>query len=300
MPRNQIYSALLVVALAAPLCAAADNGGTSSKAEPQPAASEPASDERKDFEGNFFVGVSIDSFAANQAKNYIGYTAADSGTKTGYAAGIDFGFRFFKRNPESRWPVQLWVFGETIHGQRSTEVNCQQAQGGQASEAPPVCQGYSATTAPDAFLAVLRNSSSLEAYSGLRLEFLKFNPGGEHSANLYVKSQLGFVTVQNNGEDIVDSHTKLAVGTIMTNGDFRGSYLEAGWGRSDLFALHRGRRFKVDGYVQWCTKPAAGKVSICPFFEMTVDSDLGRGSDDVRTYYGINLNLQQLGSLFGK
>ena len=253
-------------------------------------------DTRRDFQGTFYAGANIDSFASNETKQYIGYTATDSGPKTGYAAGVDFEYRFIKRNTESRWPVQLWLSGETVHGQRSTEVDCSQSKG-TGSSAPTVCAGFNPNTAPEAFLAVLRNSSSLEAYAGARLELLKLNRSSNYSANLYVKSQLGFITVQDNGADVVDDHLKLALGTIMTNGPFNGSYLDVGWGRTDLFAVHRSRRFKVDGYVQWEAK-ITDEVRIYPFFQMVLDSDFGRGSDDVRTYYGINMDIRTLSCLF--
>lgn len=260
--------------------------------------SDMSSDTRNDFEAGFYAGASIDSFASNETKQYIGYTSADSGPKTGYVAGIDFAYRLFKRNTESRWPVQLWLFGETVHGQRSTEVVCSQTAGTGSSATPPaVCAGFNADNAPDAFLAILRNSSSLEASAGARLEFLKLNRSSNYSANLYLKSQLGFITVQNNGGDVVDDHLKIGLGTILTNGPFKGSYLDAGWGRSDLFAIHRGRRFKVDGYIEWEAK-ISNQVSIFPFFQMIVDSDFGPGSDDIRTYYGINMEIRTLSCLF--
>lgn len=255
-----------------------------------------SSDPREDFQGTFYVGASIDSFASNETRQYIGYTASDSGPKTGYAAGVDFEYRVFKRNTESRVPLQLWLFGETVHSQRSSEVDCSQAKSG-GSGAPPVCAGFNPDTAPDAFLAVLRNASSLEGYAGARLEFLKLNRSSNHSANLYAKSQLGLMTVQNNGGDVVDNHTKLAVGAIMTNGSFGGSYLDVGWGRTDLFAIHRGRRFKIDGYIEWDVK-VREDFHIHPFFQMLVDSDFGPGSDDVRSYYGINVDMRSLSCLF--
>jgi hypothetical protein len=101
--------------------------------------------------------------------------------------------------------------------------------------------------------------------------------------------------VQNNGGDIVDDHLKFGLGAIMTNGTFKHSYLEAGYGKSDLFAIHRGRRVKIDGYLEW-QLPGDNRFSraISPFLELTVDSDFGRGSDSVRTYYGLNFDIKEL------
>jgi hypothetical protein len=222
-------------------------------------------DSRDPFEATFYTGASIDSFAASQN------LPPASGPRTGYVAGIDFGYRL-TGSCTRRFPGQLWLYGESVYGERSAEV---------LVPANPA----------ESFLAILRNASSMEAYTGLRLELLKLAPGGLFSANLYAKTQLGFLTVQGNGADVVDDHIKAALGMMMTNGDFQNSYFEAGWGRSDLFYIHRGRRFKVDAYVQWKLKDS---IPFSPFLEMTVDSDLGPGADSIRTYYGINMDIRQL------
>jgi len=261
-----------------------------------------ASDERGNWVASGYVGASIDSFAANETKAYLGYNQPDttggknlqqaSGPQTGYIAGVDFAYRVFKEGSKPHFPLQLWLYGETIHGQRSSEVDC--------NAAPATCKlfdptGFDATKLGSTFFAILRNSSSLEGYVGARLEFLKVNPGSANSANLYAKSQLGFLTVQSNGGDIVDDHLKIGLGAIMTNGDFKHSYLEVGYGRTDLFAIHRGRRFKVDGYLKW-QLPGDNRFSraVSPFLQLTVDSDFGPGSDSVRTYYGLNFDIKEL------
>jgi hypothetical protein len=272
----------------------ADNTGMSTSVTVNSTAEQTVSDTRESFEASFYVGMSIDSFASSELKNYYGYASDSagkanlqqaSGPQLGYIAGIDFAKRLTKR----RSPVQLWLYGETVHGQRSTEVDCK------AASPSPVCSGFNPANAADGFLAILRNSTSLEAYAGLRLEFWRLNPADSNSVSLYAKSQLGFMTVQSNGGNLVDDHIKAALGAIMTNGAFRDSYFECGWGRTDLFAIHRGRRLKVDGYVQW---KVSDKVPFYPFFQMTVDSDLGPGSDSVRSYYGINMDIRTLTSLF--
>ena len=140
-----------------------------------------------------------------------------------------------------------------MHGERSAEVSC--------STGSLLCAG----TLPATFPAILRNATSLEGSAGFRLELLGLRPSESNSANLYIQSRLGFLTVQNNGADVVDDQTKLALGIILTNGPFRNSYLEVGWGRTDLFSTHRGRRFKVDGYVEW-TITELDKRPIHPFF----------------------------------
>lgn len=268
-------------------------------AAPDAAAERPAqtpkarSDARESFEAGFFAGASIDSFAASEVKHYAGYNASQSGAQTGYVAGIDFALRLAARTESRRWPLQLWVYGKTVHGVRSAEMDCRDlpSSGGASTGS---CTGVQATAA-DAFLAILRNASSLESYSGLRVEFFRVNPGQTHAANFYVKTQAGFLTVQNSGGDVMDDQIRLALGAILTNGPFRGSYFEGGYGKSDVFYFHRGRRFKIDGYLQWKIGDAS---PVSPFFRITVDADMGPGSDSVRTYYGVAVELRQLTSRF--
>jgi len=258
-------------------------------AERPAAAAEARFDTRESFEAGFFAGASIDSFAAGEVKHYVGYDMSQSGAQTGYVAGIDFAFRMAARTESRRWPLQLWLYGKTAHGVRSTEMDCRALpplSGGVTTS----CGGIQAGAA-DAFLAILRNASSLESYTGVRVEFFRVNPGQTHTANLYAKTQAGFLTVQSNGGDVMDDQIRLALGAILTNGPFRGSYFEWGYGKSDVFYLHRGRRLKVDGYLQW---KIGGKFPVSPFFQMTVDADMGPGSDSVRTYYGVAVDLRRI------
>jgi hypothetical protein len=84
---------------------------------------------------------------------------------------------------------------------------------------------------------------------------------------------------------------------VAAKGLFRDSFLETGWGKSDIFRLHAGRRFKIHGYLSW---DLGGEDSwlarhgMKPFIEITVDSDFGKGADSVRSYYGFNFDLGKL------
>jgi len=40
---------------------------------------------------------------------------------------------------------------------------------------------------------------------------------------MYFKSELGFMTIIGSGGDLVDSHQRIALGALATNGRFRGS-----------------------------------------------------------------------------
>ena len=254
-------------------------------------------DERDSFTATFFTGASVDSFAAQELKNYV-YPSESGDKRLGYAAGVDFGYRLAGKQAESKRP-QLWIYGETVHGQRSADVDCS------AEPKPEACSLQGLTPTPGAFIGILRNASSLEALAGLRLELLTLQAGIEFASKMYVKSELGFMTITGSGGDVVDSNQHLAVGALATNGRFGGSYLEAGWGKTDLFRLHRGRRVKFDGYLTWdfseeCKGTSVGSWMKChgmqPFIQMTVDSDFGAGADSVRTYYGFNFDLKKLWS----
>ncbi len=246
------------------------------------------SDERSGLEFSGYLGTAVDSFAAQESNNLL--HAGDSGRiLLNYIAGMNFAYRLAGHAEKDTRP-QLWVYGKTIYSQRSTEAACD------ASSPAGICQTASGTppsTPGPFFYAILRNASSLEAYTGARLEFLTLPSQSDSSAKLYAKSELGFLTVSGSGGDVIDSHQKIALGAIITRGTAADSYFEAGYGRTDLFQIHRGRRFKVDGYVTFRVAQLKS-LGLRPFFEMVVDADFGRGSDSARTYFGFNFDLAKL------
>ena len=251
---------------------------------------DPKSDCREDFEASAYTGLAIDTFASDELKKYLNPDAS-GGLKQRGIFGFDFAYRLVRGENALSAPTsntrrqnQLWVYGETVHGVRSVDVDCK------ANSFLTVCKdALSVNTNPlQEGLFILRNATSLEGYMGLRYEFLGLNQKGHHPANLYIKGQLGFLTVSNNGGDVLDMH-HLGLGAIATKGPFQGSYLEVGWGRSDIFALHRRRRFKIDGYLEH----NIGK-GISFFTQLFVDSDFGRGSDAIQTFIGLNFDLPEV------
>jgi len=237
-------------------------------------------DERGGFEASAYVGYAIDTFAAGELRRYINPNDS-GGVSERWVGGFDFAYRLFG-NPTEQ---QLWVYGETVHGVRSTDVDCK------ANQNLAVCKDlFDPVNAPDATLFILRNATSLEAFAGLRWEFKTVNKTSDkYAANLYLKAQLGFLTVADGDEDIVDVH-HVGFGAISTNGRYRGSYLEAGFGKTDLFKEHRNRRFKVDGYLS-IELPGVLKDRFRPFAQMTVDSDFGKGADSIQSYFGLDFDL---------
>jgi hypothetical protein len=245
------------------------------------------------FEATAYTGVVVDNFAA-QESNVLVYPGDSKGVKSSYVVGIDFAYRMYGDAADVR-PFkgsQFWVYGETIHGQRSADVDCTQ------QTKPDVCallSGGVPTNLQNAFYSVLRNATSLEAFAGLRWEFLTLQAKSADVAEVYAKSELGFMAVTGRGA-VIDDHQKIALGAMATSGKFKNSYLEAGWGKNDLFRTHPGRRFKVDGYLSWDLNHWMTDKGVTPFIEMVADTDFGPGSDSVRTYFGFNFDLGKLWS----
>lgn len=187
-------------------------------------------DERGDFEASAFAGLSIDSFAASELNRYINPDASGK-IKERAVAGVDFAYRLYG-DPAVPRSQQLWVYGETVHGLRSADVDCA------ANPSVPVCKGaltLGSLKPGDGFLYMLRNATSLEAFAGLRWEFATLRAGGNHPARVYVNAQFDFVSMAGSGNDVMDLH-HLGPGLTAVNGRFSGSRLEAGYGRSDFFS----------------------------------------------------------------
>jgi len=241
-------------------------------------------DERQDMEASAYVGIAIDTFAASELKNYL--NPGVSGELTERAvAGFNFDYRLLG-DPARPSSQQLWVYGETVHGMRSADVDC--------SKTPniPTCATFDPKKPEQAFIYMLRNATSLEAFAGLRWEFATLQKHGLPPARVYLKGQFGFLTVTRGGSDLVDMH-HVGLGLVATRGRFLDSHLEAGYGKTDLFLKHPNGRLKIDGHLTW--QPNWMKsLGLRPFAQMTVDSDGRRGADSVQTYLGISFDLDRL------
>ena len=67
-----------------------------------------------------------------------------------------------------------------------------------------------------------------------------------------------------------------AVGVVATNGWMSGSYVEIGYGQTDLFDPNRGR-WKFDGLLSF----NVADDWLSPFAQIVVDTDFGDGSDSI-------------------
>jgi hypothetical protein len=249
-----------------------------------------AHDDRGTFEASFYLGYGIDSFAAADLRTYLNPEASGK-VEERLVGGFDFSYRLYG-DPMRSKGQQLWVYGETVHGVRSADLDCTK------NPDQPLCKDLLNDSTPDPsgqLVAILRKATSLEAFAGFRWEFSAINNAMDSPARAYLKSQFGFVTVAGLGGDVVDLHQYVALGLTATKGKYRNSYVELGYGKSDFFLDNKKKRWKIDGFLSWGSAATEGiGTMLRPFAQITVDSDFGKGSDSVQTYIGIDFDLSVL------
>jgi hypothetical protein len=274
------------------------------------------------FTSSFFLGLAIDTFAGDETLKYL--NPGDSGnTHERAIGGFDFAYRLLgDRMPGLKYrntgdnaslikagkpcdlskdedcknldwhPQNLWVYGETVHGVRSIDINCTQ------NPDLPVC-AKNLTPPPNPgqqLYYILRNATSLEGFMGFRWEFLGLQQKSSSPANLYLKGQAGFLDLAGAPGSALDLD-HVALGAVTTKGRYEDSYLEVGFGRSDMFSTARRKRVKVDRFLQRSLADMGKLSAVSMFVQLLVDTDLGRGSDAIQSYIGLNFDL---GKLFSK
>lgn len=237
-----------------------------------------ARDERQAFGAGFYFGLGIDSFAAADLNRYLN-PGESSQVKERGVGGFDFACRVWK----SDGGQAIWLYGETVHGIRSADLDLS----GLDSLARFALTGYSDPGSRTLYL--IRNATSLEAFVGARIEFMEL--GGEVAIRPYVFADYGFLTLSGAGGDVLDL-SNLGLGLSCVSGRLANSRLEAAIGRSDFFLANHMTRFKVHGVLHW-TNGFMDSLSMAMFAEMVVDSDLGPGSDSVQSYLGFEFNLKK-------
>lgn len=248
------------------------------------ACEEEAEVDESPFSASVFFGGVVDTFAPDKVGNYQNPSAG--GQKTQEIFGVDFDYRALGRS-DSR--LQFWINGETSHGVRSADIDCNPPD---PTDIPPVCgKDLKPTDFPGRARYILEHATSLEAYVSPRLEFHTLQGGTDSSANLYVTSRIGFLSL----EDAPDVFTSIhfALGLLANEGNYAGSYIEAGWGKNELFTK-RWNRLKVDGLLSFSLERIPGIGNLGRFFvQMVIDNDLkDEGPDSVRTYFGFDVDLK--------
>jgi hypothetical protein len=276
------------------------------------------SDEREGFEATAYLGRVYDNFAPAIVGNYAKTAPKNQNNRAIY--GVDFGGRLWSSANTKR---QFWLFGETLHGVRSTDVDCRV----DASKQPPVCTLFAnplnQPAAPvEQALFIVEQASSFEGFVQPRFEFLTLKASGSHRAVLYGTAVFGFIMLDDASDRAAAAH-HFGGGLAFTAGAFSGTYIEAGWGKTDLFipAIDNGldqpygpdlneagspqqtgtwNRLKIDAYL---TLPIGRmfpatilKSKKMPriFIQAFCDFDpRGNDADSVQTFLGVELDVAE-------
>lgn len=260
-------------------------------------------DERDTFDASGYVGTAVDNFAPASVGGYA--DSEQGGRHTRVVGGFDFEFRMFGSRESKR---QFWVFGETMHGVRSADINC-----ADPDNKPAVCDKLTVGPTGNAgkqLQFVLDNATSMEAFAGFRYEFMTLQVGDETPAKLYATARFGVMLLNGTARSAAATTTggapvaaqefeanhayrahHVGTGLLLPSGKFSGSQLEVGWGVTELFN-HAGvkggwRRLKIDGAL---SVQLAGPMY--GFVQLYADFDpYGPGADSVQTFYGVSFNI---------
>jgi hypothetical protein len=272
-----------------------EKGDGPAECAPPPEEDMVVSDERDTFESSGYVGMAVDNFAPASVGGYADPEAGGKHTRA--VGGFDFAFRVLG-SPTSR--RQLWIYGETVHGVRSADINCAPDN----SDRPAVCEKLTQANAGQQLQFVLENATSMEAFGGFRYEFLTLQANSGAPAKLYLTLRTGVMMVNGTAKVGSDGAPSVSAnhayrahhvggGLLMPSGKFAGSVLEVGWGRTDLFdneqIKQHWRRLKIDASLNVkMVGPMYGFVQLYSDFDPT-----GRASDSVQTFFGLSFGIPE-------
>lgn len=251
-------------------------------------------DERGVFSATAYLGGVFDNFAPSAVGNYIGTAATEQDRKI---FGIDIDVRLLGRADS---PRQLWIFGETMHGVRSSDLNCT------TQPTPPVCSELkdALTQQPlGSGLYILKHSTTFEGFTGARFEFATLQAGTEFPMRAYASFLGGVMMFTDANNHALAAHS-LGVGVLSPQGLFEGSRLEMSWGRTDLFLPQRElllgaqtghwNRLKFDGYLTFnVARSVVDNPRVwekVPHFFIQLYSDFdprGSDADSIQTFVGL-------------
>ena len=118
-----------------------------------------APDTRSPFTASGYVGYALDNFAPGSVGGYDADALGGQSRKR-YVAGVDFEFRVAGQGDR-----QLWIFGETLNGVRSADVECEDEQS--AAVCGPLLENHA-----EQFRYILEQATSKESFVGVRVELL--------------------------------------------------------------------------------------------------------------------------------
>ena len=236
------------------------------------------------FDVSAYLGTVVDTFAPDSIGNYKN-PGGETEQKMRDIFGINFDIRLWGRDDS---PRQFWIYGETLHGVRTADIDC-------TEDPAPVCDSADVTFAERARY-IIKHATSLEAYINPRLEFATLQAGTTTPMRLYVTGRFGFISLED--APSVFKTTWAGLG-LLAEGDskFVGSYVEVGVGQNELFSGSRWNRLKVDGLLSFGLQriPLVGDA-MRGFVQMAIDNDLrAGGADSVQTLFGVDFDVGLLG-----
>lgn len=238
---------------------------------------------RNDLDVDINIGWQFDRFTAAELQNAL--NPEDSGDN--YQSGlldIRVNYRLYKSDDGE--DSELWLYGNTARTIRGTTVICDDNPRFIGCSEFDGDFGDPGIPNADVAYSILRDAESLEAHAGLRYEFLKV-PSDSAPSKLFVSYQKGFASVE--GTDDLAEIDQVAVGLVVTEGIFKNSFLERGWGRNELFVEDSDDRNKFTVHLEY-----EWHERLIGFLETEVDYDDSTGSDSVRTKIGIEIPLAKI------
>lgn len=270
-------------------------------------------DDREGLAVSAYIGRAFDNFAPAEVGGYQNVAGDDSP-----ASRVTFGTTVETRlwnSADDNW--QLWGFMRAMSGVRTTDVDCRAPE----EERPPVCRNFETGGTLTQGLYVLEHASSTEAFFGGRLELATLQSGTRFPIRLYATGVLGVMMLDDNTNRAIGAH-HIGGGLLSPSGFIGGSYLEVGWGKSDLFlpvddlpdapgnppavprdpprATGHWNRLKVDAYLRFeVARMFTERLQFwkrAPKFFIHLHSDfdpLGADADSIQTFVGAELAVDQ-------
>lgn len=227
-----------------------------------------------------YFGWAFDTFAPDSIGEYPPGTVTTTKNRTLF--GVDFDYRVGGHD-SGKW--RLWLSGETLHGVRAADINCE------GEDKPsPLCNPKPGL---EYAKQVLTDQTSIEAYVTPRFEFKKLQAESSAPTWLYLTARVGFIAVASAPRAYSNAHVGL--GLRVADGPFEGSMLETGWGNNELFSGPAWRRLKIDGLMTFGFDGVPGVRDKVRFFvQMYVDSDVrGASSDSIQTFLGLDFDIRK-------
>jgi hypothetical protein len=214
----------------------------------------PVFDQREFFDASLYTGYAVDTFSGEAVNRYLN-PGNHAAPKERFVAGFDFEYRLL-HSPD--FHQQLWVYGETVHGVRSTDVDCN------TDPKPEVCNGL---TTAGAGILYLKGEIGFASVAGTDSAFRQ-----EHIAAGLTATSGRFK----------DSHLEFGYGR---NDLFRSPVA----GFQDKYK----NRWLIDALLSW-EQGILKSEKVYPFAQITIDTDLGRGADSIQSYIGLAFDVDQL------